>query len=313
MTTKRSILLLVVLLPLVTAVASKPPRNFSLAQPVLMTADDDDFDMPVKQEEILRQEYPLAATGDRILDVDNVWGSIDVVGTNANQVQVVIRKTIRAESAAAMEKAKKEVTLQAVRDDTSVKLYVDGPFRCHGNNNCDGCCCNWRDHDGYVVKMDFQIQVPNHIRLALKTVNEGNIKVQGVSGDFSIRNVNGKIDVDDAAGSGKAKTVNGSVKVSFRANPTADSEFATVNGPIELSFAQSLSADFRFKTFNGGIYSDYELSLLPAHQPEQERSGKKFVFHSDRYTNGRVGAGGPEIKIENLNGDIRVLQRHAAL
>lgn len=314
MQSKKWTFVLVVLLPLMAAVASRSPRKISFEQPVLAADEDDDFDMPVKQEETLRQEYPLAATGDRVVDVDNVWGSIEVVGTTANQVQVVIKKTIRAESQAAMEKAKKEVTLQAMRDDTSVRLYVDGPFRCHErNNDGDGCCCNWREREGYVVKMDFQIQVPNHIRLALKTVNDGNIKVQGVSGDFSIRNVNGRIDVQDAAGSGKVKTVNGGVKVTFRSNPTTNSEFSTINGPVELYFSEPLAADFRFKTFNGSIYSDYELSLMPPKQPEQERRGTKFVFRSDRYTNGRVGAGGPEIRIENLNGDIRVLQRHAAL
>jgi len=310
MQTKKWILL-VVLLPVVAALAAKSPRNVALVQPARAAYDDDDFH--VKQEETLRQEYPLAATGDRVLDVDNMWGSIDVVGTNASQVQVVIRKTIRAETQAALEKAKKEVTLQAMRDDASVRLYVDGPFRCHGRGDGDGCCCGWRESEGYVVKMDFQIQVPNHIRLALKTVNDGNISVRGVSGDFSIRNVNGKIDVEDAAGSGKVKTVNGGVKVSFRANPTANSEFTTVNGAVELSFAQPLSADFRFKTFNGNIYTDYELTQMPARQPEQEHRGSHFVFRSDRYTNARIGAGGPEIRIENLNGDIRVLQRHANL
>ena len=314
MLTKKWILMLV-LVPIVATSAAIAPRRISLATTVRAAFEDDDLDMPVKQEEILRQEYPLTTTGDRVLDIDNVWGSIDVVGTTGNQVQVVIHKSIRAESQAAMEKAKKEVTLQAVRDDNSVRLYVDGPFRCHGNRGDDGCCCGWRDHDeeGYIVKMDFQIQVPNHIRLSLKTVNEGNISVRGVSGDFSIRNVNGKIDVEDAAGSGKVKTVNGGVKVSFRTNPTTNSEFTTINGPVDLYFANPLSADFRFKTFNGNIYSDYELTQMPAKSPEQARSGNKFVFRSDRYTNGRVGAGGPEIRIENLNGDIRVLQRHANL
>lgn len=305
--------LLVVFLPILATLAATSPRRVSVVTTAGAAVSDDDFDMPVKQEETLRQEYPLSAVGDRVLDVDNVWGSIDVVGTNSNQVQVVIRKSIRAESQAALEKAKKEVTLQTMRDDSSVRLYVDGPFRCHGDRGDDGCCCRWHEDERYVVKMDFQIQVPNHIRLALKTVNEGNISVRGVSGDFSIRNVNGKIDIDDAAGSGKVKTVNGGVKVTFRANPTANSEFATINGPVDLYFANPLSADFRFKTFNGNVYSDYELTLVPAKPPEQQRSGNKFVFRSDRYTNGRVGAGGPEIKIENLNGDIRVLQRHANL
>ena len=306
------ILALVVSLPIVTAVGARPLHRISTPQPVVTVADDDDFDMPVKEEETLRQQYPLAATGDRILDVDNVWGSIDVVGADTTQVQVVIKKTIRAETKEALEKAKGEVTLEAARDDTSVRLYVNGPFRCH-NNDGDGCCCNWREHNGYVVKWDFQIQVPNKIRLALKTVNEGNIKVQGVSGDFTVRNVNGRIDVQDAAGSGRVKTVNGGVTVTFRANPTANSEFSTINGPVELYFAQPLAADFRFKTFNGNVYTDYELTQMPAKEPEKLERNGRFIFRADRFTNGRVGAGGPQISIDTLNGDIRVLQRHATL
>ncbi len=309
---KKWTLILVVCLPIVAALASRTPRKTSFVTPAIAApVDDDDFDMPVKDEEIVRQQYPLAASGDRLLDIDNVWGSIDVVGTNADQVQVVIKKTIRAETKADLEKAKQEVTLEATHDTGSVRLYVNGPFRCH--NRGDDCCCNWRDHEGYVVKMDFQVQVPSHIRLALRTVNDGNIKVEGVSGDFSIHNVNGRIDVKDAAGSGRVKTVNGGVTVSFRSNPTANSEFSTINGPVELYFAQPLAADFRFKTFNGNVYTDYELQQLPAKPPEAEQRNGKFVFRADRFTNGRVGAGGPQISIDTLNGDIRVLQRHATL
>ncbi len=44
-------------------------------------------------------------------------------------------------------------------------------------------------------------------------MNHGNIVVQSVDGDFDVRNVNGLIDMTDVAGSGKARTVNGPVKV----------------------------------------------------------------------------------------------------
>jgi hypothetical protein len=159
--------------------------------------------------------------------------------------------------------------------------------------------------------MDFQLQVPNDIDLTLKTVNEGQIRVQGVAGVFSIRNVNGGIEMSDVAGSGSARTVNGSVKVTFRENPRADSQFASLNGALELQFAKNLSADFRFKTLNGAVYTDYALTSLPARPPAQERRNGRLVFRTERYTGGRVGSGGPEIKLENLNGDIRVLERHS--
>jgi len=100
------------------------------------------------------------------------------------------------------------------------------------------------------------------------------------------------------------------VKVVFRENPRENSDFGSINGAIELYFARNLSADFRFKTMNGGIFSDFPMTTLPSQVSQPERRDGKFVFRADRFTGGRVGSGGPEIKAENLNGSIRILERH---
>src|SRR5579864_356878 len=270
--------------------------------------DDSDSSMRLKEQETIRKTFTL--TGDhKILDVDNVFGSIEVTGTSGDQVQLVVNKTLFAESKDRMDAAKKEVTLDITDQPDFLKLYVNGPFRCKCENGNDGCT-NWHGDRGYKVKMDFQLQVPRNIEVKLKTVNSGHVSVQDVTGDFSVHNVNGGIDMKNMAGSGVAKTVNGPVKVSFRENPREKSDFATINGNVELYFVRGLSSDFRFKTMNGAVYSDFEMTSLPAQPVSSERHGTKFVFRSDRFTRGRVGSGGPEIKAENLNGDIRILERH---
>jgi DUF4097 and DUF4098 domain-containing protein YvlB len=157
--------------------------------------------------------------------------------------------------------------------------------------------------------MDFQIRVPRNIDLTLKTVNSGHIQVGDVSGEYSIHNVNGTIDMTDVAGSGVARSVNGHVRITFRENPRENSDFASVNGAIELYFQHNLSGDFRFKTFNGGVYTDFPVTALPVRAVQEQHEGSKLVFRADRYTGGRIGAGGPEIKIETLNGDIRILEK----
>src|SRR5262249_47806072 len=153
----------------------------------------------------------------------------------------------------------------------------------------DGCT-SWHGDRGYEVKMDFQLQVPRNIDLKLKTVNSGHINVRGVTGNFSVHNVNGAIDLEEVGG-GKAAahTVNGGVKVVFRENPKENSDFATINGRIELSFAHGLSADFRFKNFNGGVFSDFPMTSLPPQNVSAERHDGKFVYRADRFTGGRVG------------------------
>jgi hypothetical protein len=202
-------------------------------------------------------------------------------------------------------RARKEVTLDITLQADALKLYVNGPFCC----DCHDCGRS-RDDEGYVVKMDFQVQVPRDIDIKVKTVNEGRVSVRDINGSFLVRNVNGDIQMHNIAGSGTARTVNGPVKVSFRQNPREASGFETVNGNVELQFARDLSADFRFKTFNGGIYSDFPVRALPVQGMQEEHHGTKVIFRADRYTGARVNSGGTQIKVENLNGDIRILENH---
>jgi DUF4097 and DUF4098 domain-containing protein YvlB len=273
------------------------------------TEDWSDSDMPLREEETISKTFTLGGAR-KLLDVDNINGSIEVVGGQGDQVQLVVKKTLHAESKERMEAAKKEVTLDITDQPDLLKFYVNGPFRCNCQGDGDGCGGRRHGGEGYSVNMDFQLQVPRNVDLKAKTVNGGHISVRNVAGKFSVNNVNGRIEMQDMAGSGKARTVNGGVKVSFRENPKENSDFATINGDVDLHFVKGLSADFRFKTFNGEVFSDFEMTSLPARNARAEQHNGKFVFRTDRSTGGRVGSGGPEIKAENLNGSIRVLERH---
>jgi hypothetical protein len=281
---------------------------YSVLEPETASAkgrDDDDRYLSARDEEKIQKSFALPAAGHKSLEVDNVWGSIEVVADTTDKVELTVARTNEAESKERLERAKKEVTLDITQDEGALKLYVNGPFRCQ----CDDCRHS-RDDEGYRVKMDFKVHVPRDIDIRVKTVNEGRVKVSNINGSFVVRNVNGDIEMDNVAGSGTARTVNGPVIVSFRQNPHENSEFKTVNGNIELRFAHDLSADFRFKTFNGGIYSDFPVTPLPVHAIQEERRGGKLVYRADRFTGARVNGGGPEIQIENLNGDIRILENH---
>jgi hypothetical protein len=292
------------LLKVERAYAMPLPRSANL--PIGISRHNNDADMPVRDHETIRKSFPMPVAH-KSLEVDNLFGSIEVVGGASDQVELVVEKNIRAESKDALELARKEVTLDITQQVGALKLYVNGPFRCH----CDDCHSS-RDRDGqdYIVKMDFQLRVPRDIDTKVKTVNEGHVLVHNVNGNFIARNVNGAIEMDHVAGSGTAHTVNGPVKVSFRENPRQNSGFQSVNGDIELFFMHGLSADFRFKTFNGGIYSDFPVTALPAHAIKEDHQNGKTIFRADRFTEARINSGGPEIQVENLNGDIRILENH---
>ena len=129
-----------------------------------------------------------------------------------------------------------------------------------------------------------------------------------MTGDFDVTNVNGPITLNGMHGSGRAATVNGALSAVFTQAPRETSIFRTVNGDVTVVFPPTLSADLKLKTFHGGLFTDFDVTPLPrlASASGDRRNGK-FVYRSNQYTSVRAGRGGPELTLETLNGDVRVL------
>jgi DUF4097 and DUF4098 domain-containing protein YvlB len=104
-----------------------------------------------------------------------------------------------------------------------------------------------------------------------------------------------------------ATTVNGAVSVEFAENPKAASAFKSVNGDIDVTFQRGLSADLLMKTFNGGLFTDLDVTRLPMSVAVAERRNGMSVYRGSQFTGFRAGQGGPEIKLDAFNGDIRVV------
>jgi len=260
--------------------------------------------MPIQKEESLHQTFRLAAVaGSRAIQVHNILGSIEVTGGDGDGVQMDVDETFYAESNEALERARKDVTLDFDQDPGLLKMEVKYRSRCPLPD------CRGFEGPRYAVEMNFRLRVPRDSDLTLRTVGGRGVHVRGVSGTFSISNVNGGVTMEEIAGSGTARTVNGPIKVTFHENPRNDSEFASLNGGVDLYFAKNLSADFRFKTFSGSVDSDFPILARPM-GPIEERRGAALYFRTNSVAGGQVGAGGPLIRVESLNGDVRILEKH---
>ena len=260
-------------------------------------------DFPEMEKEAIQKTLDFSnPAGARSLNVDNVEGSIQVTGDDGATIQLEIAKTIRARSKDDLDLAKKEVELKISEKNNRIDLYVDGPFRCQ-----DGSRRSRRLF--YRVNYDFQIKVPRDCDLDLRTINNGDIRVESVNGKYDIENINGRIQMNEVAGSGRAHTINGGVKVLFSRNPAGDCSFGSLNGNVDVAFRPDFSADCWFKTFNGGAYTDFEIRPLPQPAAEPERRDGMFVYKSNRFFGGRIGKGGPQIKFDTFNGNIHVTAR----
>jgi len=267
---------------------------------------DEDDQYKYEEKSDVRQTLKIADTAKPLaLTVDNLYGGIAIQGADVRDVELVALKTIRAKTQDKLAAAKKDVQLETSGAGNTIDIYVDGPFRCQVQD-CKGI--RWRDW-GYEVQYDFTLRVPRRSDLTLKTVNDGDITVRDIEGAFDVSNVNGRVRLDNVAGSGEAGTVNGPVLAAFSKAPASAWAFKTINGEVDLTFPPGLAADFKFKTMNGEAFSDFAVTPLPIEPVEARSKNGRFVYRREGFTSVRVGKGGPQIRCHTLNGDILIRRK----
>jgi len=278
-----------------------------IAVGLIGSADAQRSRYPIVDESTITRTLAFAAVSGRLLDVRNLNGFLHVTAGGGPNVEMSVHKTIRARSDADKGEAERDVRLDFVERAPRVEAIV----RDRRNHVCGEDSRDDRDWGRvyYDVQFDFTIRVPRDVQLRLCTINSGDLTVDGTRGNFDVDNVNGRIDMTGVAGSGSAHTVNGGVKVSFTANPSAASSFKTINGNVDVYFQDGLSADLRMKTMNGGLFTDFDAQPLPSlASTSGERRNGRFVYRANEFTRVRVGRGGPEITFETLNGSVRAIR-----
>ena len=247
--------------------------------------------------------------GARTVDVRTLSGSIRVTGDGGSDVRVEAVTRIEAETAEALQAALKEIVLDTKEQGAAVTIAarVGEQPTCGESGDWRGPA--WWDRRRFDASVSLTVQVPRDVRVRLCTVNGEDVTVSGVEGDFDVSNVNGKVRLDGLRGSGRATTVNGGIEATFAAAPRDESLFKTVNGAIEVTFPRDLAANLRFKTFNGEVYTDFDTTALPVTPEPARRPGlPRHVYKTRGFTNVRVGAGGPALTFDTLNGDVRIVR-----
>ena len=129
------------------------------------------------------------------------------------------------------------------------------------------------------------------MRFIGRTVN-GSVEALSLRSDAAAYTVNGDVSMS-TAGEAHAETVNGSIRASLgRAYSKRAQHFSTVNGGITLEMPSRVNATIHARTLHGGITTDFRV-------PVQSRP-------AGRSANGSLGRGGPEVKVNTVNGDIQL-------
>ncbi len=157
-------------------------------------------------------------------------------------------------------------------------------------------------------KTDLFIKVPKDFSLKLKTINDGDIHVQGINGEMEISNINGHITLESVSGSVLANTTNGELKVSFNSISTGkDMAFSSFNGDVDVTFPKSLKANVKAKSDMGDVYTDFDMDISKNEpQVDKNNSSGKYRVKVEQWVKGTINGGGPEMLFKTFNGDIMI-------
>jgi len=245
----------------------------------------------------LNETIPVSANEPLVVIVKNIIGPIHVTGHDANRVEMHATETVRGDLQADIERARAEMQLRTETEPGRVAFRVRNIDGDSGRRNS-----NW---DNYSIAYDIELRVPRGATLEISTVNDGDVTVEDVNGEFDLKNVNGAVRLVRAGGGGSIHTVNGDVDASFARSPSEATSFHTVNGEVDVTFPANLSAELAFHTLQGDVFTDFDVESLSA-PPEVRRDRGRYVMNTNRNSAFRVGTGGERHTFNTLNGDILV-------
>ena len=227
------------------------------------------------------------------LEVENINGAIEVTRATGRTAEVTVTKIVKEGDGALVKAIMEEAGTGGIRVCT---IYLNrDPARttCRGHNNDNDHSSSGRN-TRLDVEMRYSVSVPAGALLTVDNVN-GNVTITGADVESKINTVNGDIRFD-GIGASSLETVNGKIVGSLsRGSWEGTMSVQTVNGPVELTFPADLSANVSGDVVSGSITSDFPITI------EKGFGSKSFT--------GRIGAGGRKLRIETVNGSIKLLKR----
>lgn len=146
-------------------------------------------------------------------------------------------------------------------------------------------------------------------RVVMKIPRKADFETHGISGNLTmgetqgrlqLRNVNGQIKAARISGVSQFADVNGGVEATFAPLNGKGIEAYDINGNVDFHFEGEVNADLNAWDINGRLNPD-----LPGVQARNEEQGRGRL-------KARIGAGGAQIRIGQVNGNVNLLKAEKA-
>ena len=204
-------------------------------------------------------------------------GGIDARGVDGSEVRVSARVRTWAATEAAAAALAEEIRVEA----------AGGTVEAHGPSIRGSRDRGW--------SVSYVVAAPRRIDLELGSTN-GGLSVRDIDGELSLTTTNGGISLNRVGGSVRARTTNGAIDAELAGERWNGDllDVQTTNGSIDVAVPGTFSADLSASTVNGGISTDFDLTVRG---------------RISRSISGRIGAGGPPVRLATTNGAIALRRR----
>ncbi|HEY7181524.1 MAG TPA: hypothetical protein VIC84_08895 [Blastocatellia bacterium] len=233
-------------------------------------AEGSDF---AEREEI-RRSYTLKPGADVIVSGAN--GRVDVETADTDHAEVLIVRSARKREDLQFHKIKIE------HDPSELRISIE-------NDRHSFFSALSPRPEG---RQRVMLKLPRKIKLETDGVN-GDVAIGEIDGGVDVHGVNGKINIAQAAGGASFHGINGKIDATIAKLSTGNEiDINGVNGNTTLRFVGDVNADVEARGHNGRVESD-----LPNLQENKDE--RRYGRYS-----ARIGAGGPQIEIHGVNGNI---------
>ncbi len=221
-----------------------------------------------------RMTFPLTPQGRFRLDNPN--GTIEITGWDQNEV--LVKGVKRGKKREAVEATK--IDVDSGVDRVAVHTRVPRKLMGWGNGN---------------VTVDYTIHVPRTARLEKIENANGNVVIEGVTGDIEASTANGSVRAKGSMGNLKLSTANGAVTAELASLSGSQSvSLDAANGSITAMLPPDANATVVADTSNGSITSEFPSLTVKKDGP------------NGSHVAGTLGQGGASIKAQIANGKITI-------
>ena len=228
-----------------------------------------------KAEQAYAKTFTLDGPG-ATLEIVNTNGAIIVEAIDGNIVDVKAAITARGGTEDAARQMLKQLEIK--EDATAGRVRIEAKVP-RGRQS---------------IEVKFTLRVPRNVKLNLRNVN-GVIDVTGMMASVRAETTNGGVKGRLLGSSVEASTTNGGLDIQMALLGPEGVRLETTNGGIDLKLPADAKATLSARCVNGGV----RVTDLPF---------DKDADSSSRRVTGTINGGGVPLKLETVNGGVRVGQ-----